>query len=284
MRYVLLPVLFIGLMPMSHAQIPNGGFESWYSNVNYMEPTAWWTSNMVTYAMSGAASCVPGAPGAVGNYHMEITSMNAGNIVEIGRATCGNEATGQPGFPYAARPTHFTGQVQYAPQGGDVGQVHAALWGWNSQMTGREVIGVATYNITTPIGAWQSFSVPFTYFSANMPDTAKVFLNASGNTPVHGTVLRVDDLAFSEVVGLEERHSAPVLSVFPSPATDLVTIVSTEWLAHIAAFNVNGQLVWEQGVNGPQATMDIAAWPSGVYALRCTAPDGRWGVHRVVRE
>ncbi|MBK8340319.1 MAG: hypothetical protein IPK99_10180 [Flavobacteriales bacterium] len=177
-----------------HAQIPNGGFESWYNNVNYMEPTGWWTTNAVTYALAGTPSCLQSTPGALGNYHIAITSMTVGSIVEIGRATCGNELTGEPGFPFVGLPATFNGQVEYAPQGGDVGQVHAALWGWNSNMTSREVIAVATYNITAPISSWQSFSIPFTYLTQNMPDTARVFIVASGTTPVDGTTLRVDDL------------------------------------------------------------------------------------------
>lgn len=269
---------------MAAAQIPNGGFETWTNNVNYMEPANWWTTNAVTHLLAGTASCVPGSPGAVGNHHIAITSMTAGTIVEVGRATCGNELTGYPGFPYAARPATFEGQVQYAPQGGDAAMVHAALWGWNSQMTAREVIAVATFNITSAIPAWQPFSIPFTYLSTNMPDTARVFIEASMNTPVDGTTILVDDLHFDGAVGMMEHGPVSGFIVQPNPVIDRTLVSATEPLDRVTVMDVEGRVVLDRRVNGLGAAFDTDGWVPGLYAVRIATPDGRTALRRLVKQ
>ncbi|HQW87568.1 MAG TPA: hypothetical protein PLH93_10300 [Flavobacteriales bacterium] len=278
---LLIPALLTA--SLASAQIPNGGFENWTNNVNYMEPADWWTTNAVTHLLAGTASCVPGTPGAVGNHHIAITSMTAGTIVEVGRATCGNELTGYPGFPYAARPATFEGQVQYAPQGGDAAMVHAALWGWNSQMTAREVIAVATFNITAAIPTWQSFSIPFSYLSSNTPDTARVFIEASMNTPVDGTTILVDDLHFDGAVGVMELEPVAGLSVQPNPVADHAWVTATEPLTHVTVQDADGRVVLDRPVNALGTDLDVDGWVPGLYAVRVFATDGRTGVRRLVK-
>lgn len=266
------------------AQIPNGGFENWYSNVNYMEPSNWWTTNMVTYQVAGAASCLQGTPGAVGNYHMEVTSMTAGSIVEGGRATCGNEFTGYPGFAYAARPVTFEGQVQYAPQGGDVGRVHVALWGWNSQMTAREVIGVATYNVTGPIATWQPFSVPFTYLSASMPDTARVFIEASGNNPVDGTTIRVDDLGFGTLQSVQEQGGVEGFTIQASALTEELRVNATERIEDVIIQDLSGRALLREVVGGTSGAVSLVQLPAGMYMVSVRTMDGRSATLRIVKD
>ncbi len=284
MRTILPLTCALALAISTHAQIPNGGFESWYSNVNYMEPTGWWTTNAVTYSLSGLASCEQGSPGAVGASYIQVTSRDVGSIVEIGRTTCGNEITGYPGFVYAARPATFDGQVRYAPQGGDVGQVHAALWGWNAQMTAREVIAVATYNITLPIASWQAFSVPFTYLSSAMPDTARVFIVASGNTPVDGSSISVDDLSFAGANGLGEQGPISDVLVYPSPAVDQLNITADEQLVEVWLSDPSGRELYRAKLNAASAVVDIAHLAAGTYLAHFRTADRRQVSRRFLKE
>lgn len=284
MRNILPLTCALALAISSHAQIPNGGFESWYSNVNYMEPTDWWTTNAVTYTLAQVTSCDEGTPGAVGASYIQVTSRDVGSIVEIGRTTCGNEITGYPGFAYAARPATFDGQVRYAPQGGDVGQVHAALWGWNAQMTAREVIAVATYNITVPIGSWQAFSIPFTYLSSAMPDTARVFIVASGNTPVDGSSISVDDLGFGGTNGHGEQDPIRGLLVHPSPAVDRLNVIADELLVEVWLSDPSGRELYRTKLNATSAVVDIAQLPVGTYLVHLRSSDGLQVTRRFMKE
>src|SRR5688572_8189549 len=186
MRTTLLCLAALAFTTSALAQIPNGGFESWYSNVNYMEPTGWWTRNAVTFSIDSVVSVEQGTPGVVGTYYLKATSRDLGNFgVEMGQATLGDPMLGFPGAPYTQRPTAFTGQWQYHPQGNDMGgYVHMSLTRWNEDEGQREVIGVATSMASMPITSWQTFSVALTYLSNNYPDTLSVHIIASGNNPV----------------------------------------------------------------------------------------------------
>ena len=77
--------------------------------------------------------------------------------------------------------------------------------------------------------------------------------------------------------GLSELDSGRV-AVFPQPAKDLVTIerASTQAAQRVRLFDALGRSVfstnWAEG--RAQLTIDIAALPTGSYALRCEAMDG----------
>lgn len=263
------------------AQIPNGSFENWYSNVNYLEPSDWWTTNMVTYQLAGAASCVQGSPGAVGSHYIEITSMTAGSIVEVGRTTCGDEFTGFPGFPFAQRPATFNGQLQYFPQGADQGQVYMTLTRWVPG-TGRTVVATAVNNIMAPISGWQSFATPFTYLNGDTPDSARVFLLASMNTPVNGTSLWVDDLHVAGSVGLIELAQVPGLEVLPMGDGSLI-VRATDPIQQVVVYDMAGRQVMRSGGGTDQQMLSMAGLSSGAYTIVVRLVDGRAGARRIVK-
>lgn len=265
----------------TYAQIPNGGFENWYSNVNYLEPSDWWTTNMVTYQVAGAASCVQGSPGAVGSHYVAITSMTAGSIVEVGRMTCGDESTGFPGFPFGQRPATFNGQLQYVPQGADQGQVYMTLTRWVPG-TGRTVVATAVNNITTPINGWQTFTTPFTYLNGDTPDSARVFLLASMNTPVNGTSLWVDDLHVAGSVGMSELAQVPGLDVLPQ-GDGSVVVRATDPIQQVIAYDMGGRQVVQAGGGSTQQSLAVGNLPSGAYTIVVRLVDGRAGARRIVK-
>lgn len=263
------------------AQIPNGSFENWYSNVNYLEPSDWWSTNMVTYQVAGAASCVQGAPGAVGSHYVAITSLTAGSIVEVGRMTCGDEFTGFPGFPFTLRPATFNGQLQYFPQGMDNGQVYMTLTRWVPG-TGRTVVATAVNNITASISGWQSFATPFTYLNGDTPDSARVFLLASMTTPVNGTSLWVDDLHVAGSVGIAELGQVDGLEVLPL-GDGSVVVRGTDPIQQVIVYDMGGRQVMQAGGGTSQQTLSMGNLPSGAYTIVVRFMDGRVGARRIVK-
>ncbi len=283
MRTALPLACAIALATTAQAQIPNGGFESWYSNVNYMEPTDWWTTNAVTYTLAQVTSCDEGTPGAVGSSFVKVTSRYVNNIVEIGRMTCGDEMTGYPGFAYTGRPATFNGQYQYFPQGGDAGQIHTALWKWNPLTPGLEVIGVATLNISTTVNGWQPFSVPFNYLTNDYPDTARVFLVASGNTPVDGSSLWVDDLSYGGANEVQEQGSIPGLQLYPSPATDRLFISAADQLTQVTVCDLSGRELHKAAPNAVSTVVEVGGMAEGVYVVHLRSANGSQAIQRFVK-
>ncbi|MBP6698543.1 MAG: T9SS type A sorting domain-containing protein [Flavobacteriales bacterium] len=284
MRTILPLTCALALAISTHAQIPNGGFESWYSNVNYMEPTDWWTTNAVTYTLAQVTSCDEGTPGAVGSSYIKVTSRYVGNIVEIGRVTCGDEMTGYPGFAFTGRPATFNGQYQYFPQGNDVGQIHTALWKWNPLIPGLEVVAVATLNITTTVNGWQPFSVPFSYLSTDYPDTARVFLIASGNTPVDGSSIWVDDLSYGGANDVQEQGGIAGLRIYPSPAVDQLSISAADRITEVTVSDLSGRELYKAAPNVNSSIFEIAHLSEGVYIVHLRSANGSQAIQRFVKE
>ncbi len=283
MRTFIFPLAFAGSFA-GFAQIPNGGFESWYNSGSFMEPTSWWTPNMVTHSLYGVLAAEQGTPAPEGNTFMKVSSRFVGNIVENGRITCGNEFTGYPGVPFSQRPQSFNGMVQYHPQGNDAGQVHMALMKWDPVLMGSTVVANAVLQFPSAISSWQPFSVDFLYYSTEIPDTARITVVASNSTPVDGTSIWVDDLHVQGGVGISEYDVIAGLTLFPTPASEFIHLVASEPIASVAIRDLSGRLVHEELVMGERVSIDVTRLGTGFYAATFTTSDGRSGTRRFVRE
>ncbi len=216
MRTSLLP---FALFPfIASAQIPNGGFENWVDQGGYLDPVGWLTYNEIPTV--GGTPVEQGAPGIPGNFHVSITTRQAagGGIAVQGWASAGASAM-NAGFPYAARPALLTGQWQYGIQPTDLGQVLVALSRWNSGTSSTELIAMGELEVMGTLSNWQSFSIPLVYFSNDLPDTAYIEIVSSieFSNPVVGSFVKVDDLAFSGSVGLDELGPQAQIHLFPNP-------------------------------------------------------------------
>ena len=83
-----------------------------------------------------------------------------------------------------------------------------------------------------------------------------------------------------------EEHDLPEESfatIHPNPATATVTIVG-EGLRQIEITDMLGQRVATHQAEGPQATIDISALPTGIYFVGITDENGKRCVRKVVKE
>ncbi len=83
-----------------------------------------------------------------------------------------------------------------------------------------------------------------------------------------------------------EEHDLPEESfatIHPNPATATVTIVG-ENLRQIEITDMLGQRVATHQAEGPQATIDISALPTGIYFVGITDENGKRCVRKVVKE
>lgn len=80
--------------------------------------------------------------------------------------------------------------------------------------------------------------------------------------------------AYFPTVGIEELASADV-SVYPNPATDLVTVsLETAVNGAVKVYNAEGQLVLTQTINGTQATVATSTLPAGTYFVHTIENNG----------
>jgi hypothetical protein len=266
-------------MAQAIAQIPNAGFENWVDQGGYIEPANWNTYNDVITPQGYFITVEAGSPGAVGAYHAVLTSRTT----QSGTTIQGWMSTG---FTFSERPATLTGQWQYGIQSSDTGEVVIALTGPNDITGESEMIAYGTLEVTGSLGTWTSFSVPFTYFSNATPDTAYIVFAASKDflAPVDGSFMKVDDLAFTGAVGLDDTATLPRFSLYPSPTSDMLHIAGEQHITDVIMMDVTGRMILQHAVQAERAQLDVQHLRAGRYFLIVTAIDGTRSVRSFVKE
>lgn len=268
------------------AQIPNAGFENWSTTSGYAEPDNWSTLNSLTSALS-IYTAQKGTPGNPGASFLKLTSRSAGLGVVPGIAVTGTINTTtmsvSGGFPYTARPANLTGAWQYmAMSNTDQGVVATYLTKWNIAAAKRDTVAYALNPLVGMEMAWVNFSIPLTYVSNTLtPDTAMVFLSASGLSPADGSFLYIDNLAYSGTVPTTGTGvgSTPGLAdnftVYPNPAKDNLNLSFNSSLPGnytIELSDLSGKIVTSRNAQIKQGdnklSLNIKTCAPGIYALR----------------
>ena len=102
-----------------------------------------------------------------------------------------------------------------------------------------------------------------------------------GGVAIDGTVTLIDNWSFTKVDALSTDDRATLdFSVYPNPATDIVTIQSKTAISNMQLFNSLGQQV----LNTNGASADVSGLATGVYVLKATDAEGNVGVKRVIKQ
>jgi hypothetical protein len=252
------------------AQIPNAGFETWTGN----DPASWDNLNSLT-SIVGVYTCSKGTPGNPGNSYIKLESKSVPLVgIVPGVALCGTinktNFTPKSGFPYTQRPLALSGSWQYQPSGADQGFILIAFTKWNTVSNKRDTISTNGYNLQGTVTSWANFILPISFTSSANPDTCLIALAASGQTPVAGSYLYVDNLNFEFTIGVNENKAVDKLEVFPNPAKDKLHLKTAALKDYnnvqCNILNYTGQLV-QQFKLSTDTDIDIADLPAGFYQL-----------------
>ncbi len=74
------------------------------------------------------------------------------------------------------------------------------------------------------------------------------------------------------------------LSVYPNPASGIVSIASSEKITDVRIVDVTGRVVLQRAVNSEQVTVDVSGLSSGVYFVTLRQVQGDVRVVKFVRE
>jgi len=181
-------------------------------------PVGWDNLNALT-ASASLFTCNKGIPGNPGASHMQLASKNIpGRGIVPGVATCGilDTATLQckSGFAYASRPLYLAGSWIYMAFGADKGRIFVLLSKWSSSNNKRDTVAFTDYHLPGMVMAWAPFFLPLTYQSAEIPDSAIIFLASSGSFPAEGSFLQVDDLRFTNDTTIDTTTATLALRRF----------------------------------------------------------------------
>ena len=279
-----------------HAQIPNPGFESWTTVGSYETPDGWDNLDSLTNALS-VYTCEKDTPGYPGASYLKLTSKTAGIYVAPGIAVSGKidiaSMAPRSGFAFTSRPANLVGNWQYMAYGADQGHIAVMLSKWNTSTSTRDTVSFTDYALPGMVMSWATFSIPLTYLSGSVPDTALIVLSASGTTPVNMSYLYVDSLAFSGSVPTTGfaavTPNTAGLSLFPNPSKGTTGILfnSTDVSnARILITDLAGACIFSQSekciVGNNRFAINTTHFAPGVYAVRVTNNTGSYTGRLVV--
>jgi len=285
-KYFLSTLSAVCISAAAIAQIPNAGFENWTSMGSYSNPDNWDQLNAMTSTMS-IYTCAKGTPGSPGTSYIKLTSKTVGSMgVMPGLAVSGtiDMATMKPksGFPFTQMPISLTGSWQHMASGADQGFVAVYLTKWNTSMMRRDTIGKGMQTLSGMAMSWANFTIPLTYISTTIPDSAMVVLSSSGNMPVANSYLYVDNLAFNgNTVGIKNIDNYLTgISVYPNPSAGNLTVELNALKSSsvkLQLTDITGKIVKEvsatEVLGNYKTTLNTTGVASGAYLLKITAND-----------
>lgn len=275
MRTPLLPLLCVLSLLASKprnasAQIPHAGFEDWAFNGNYADPVGWTSSNAITFPVLTCGQGITNAP--EGSYYATITCATVlGGAVVAGSLYAGSPE--HPAFPCVLRPAALTGQWEYYQQGGDYGTIQVGFTRWNAELGVREDIGSGLLYFSGVMPQWTTFSVPITYGSPALPDSAAISF-ISGVNLIAGSNLSVDALGFELSTGVAEANVPAELQVVPTAGG--LSIHARSAMARLRITDLSGRLVAQR--SGPSTSLSLEPLPPGLYVAGAELTDGRVAV------
>jgi hypothetical protein len=298
---VILLILFYST-GFAQDQLQNPGFEDWDQIAatptdTIREPVDW--SSLKTSDNDALSALAPvvlkrSSEAHSGAYSMQLSNV-ASFLVANGIATNGRihpDLVTTQAFtytdtlddrwnnPFTARPDSMTGWYQYTPQGGDSLQIKINLHkGFGKQPDDdfeNKWIAVAEFKSgLNTAGEWVRFSVPFEYFSDDIPEYALAVIS-SGNaySAVAGSTGLFDDLEMiynstsvrysphqpDGYIAVEGRRTLWIRNMTPSDFTE------------IRIFDITGKQVWSGKVHSERIDIIEANMAQGIYVVRLNGP------------
>lgn len=307
-KQILLFIAFSGMAIMTQAQttITNGGFEAWDTpTAATAEPTNW-NSNKTGggFANLGPQTCFQDTSSLGGGlYCVKVQTGSAfGNVVNGSCATGKIEAPGtnkaegyihtiasdtNNSMAFTGRPDSLVFWYKFSPQGSDYPSVQARLHVGNCYTpeapvnsnhpdSASNIIARAVWNgPATAQASWMRIAVPFTYVSGSAgvrtPEYILITMTGSGDQAggTANTALWVDEMKVTNTsTGINELAQLSVRPYFQN--STLVTDLSGQNLtgASLQLFNMSGQMISEQSLNGNEMNINTINAGTGVYIYR----------------
>jgi hypothetical protein len=242
--------------------LPNNDMEDW-TDVGTEEPDNWYTFNPYLLQL-GLTPITKSTMAHAGNFSVRMETLDLGGDTLPGVLFNSDIFTTGlfTGIPYTDTPSLMTAFYQYAPVGADTAGIGAIF------ISNGAILAQAYLTITATTTSWTFTGTPIVLF--NSPDTL-ILQVYSGDNP--GSVLHLDDLAFSGIsLGLQQGTAASI-SVFPQPASEVLNIAfsAAEWSgAYTRIMDQLGRVIREGRIEhgaGSVAQLSLMGLATGQYVL-----------------
>ena len=89
-----------------------------------------------------------------------------------------------------------------------------------------------------------------------------------------------EDITNIETVLTKDKE---IITVFPNPVENILTIESADEIVKILLFGVNGNLILQKEPEGQQTTIQLTTIPAGIYNLQIVTPNGDY-IEKIIKK
>ena len=262
--------------PFEGETFPNGDFEEWTA-FGSEEPQGWFTSNLFTQ-LAGGLSVTKTDDSQSGLWAARLESKEVTLDVDGAFSFLANgplsENGVQPLVEITEIPAEIGGYYKYSA----IEPADSAAFYMMMTSQAEDTLGEFEF-LMGPQASYTEFSFDFPVeaLSEIWPDDpVKVFIAFSSTkitdptyVPLPGSVLHIDDVTFTYLVGVEEvLLDGEVLKAFPNPTSDQVNISwSNSKAISYSIFDSSGRLILSEllGNSEQRVVLNLADFENGVY-------------------
>lgn len=272
------------------AQPLNADFETWqtyngtFSNT-YSEPVDWNSANECSeilnqLSVTQSSDAYSGASSVRLETLTGYIGVHINGVVTTATMICSATSGGQEGgSAYTTMlPDSIVGYFKNAPMAGDSAYSQIMFLANNDQDT----VSYTRVDFTETVNEWTRFSAPITpATSGQTPEKLSLLFSSSWGDgskgeAVVGSVFYVDYVSFiANPQSVNEYYNNADWSVYPNPATDIVTIKgSANETATIEIVDITGKQVKLAAISGGRTTLDLDGLVQGMYLYQIKTLNG----------
>jgi len=254
---LILCLLLITINCKAQSGLSNLSFENWSNTIIGMAPSGWFGTTL-GQQNSGAQQ---------GSKYVRISgtspSPNLTGFLSLG-GFVGNSSNSF--VPYTQRPVSLNGFYRC---GGLAADDSVGLMSFM-----KKAGNIITYDylfFKTNTSTWTSFSMVYTYFDNQFPDSISIWamsnpLMMGGGPNAVGAYLELDNLSFSIGTSIEEGSIGSGYLVYPNPAVETLHILSKNPdAAYILITDMQGRCIEKKAIESENTSIDLKNFSKGYY-------------------
>jgi hypothetical protein len=269
---LLFSALLLTTFTVSHAQIPNNGFEDWITDGSFEEPAGWATTNgaVPNDLFFACTKSTDHFPAGVGQYSMRLESNLLFQQGGWGISVTDTFAYPfEPAFAIEGHPNTLYGYYKYDSQAGDEAWITLALFNNGEMLHTSQFRGPAS-----DVSEWTLFQLDIEDYDVADSATLMIF-NFYPTSQIDGpngnSVLWVDNLSFdSPITSIAENQEARQFDLYPNPASEMVTVDMGTMSAEgsiLSVYSMLGSLVMSEAPKGNRHHLNVSALHNGSYVV-----------------
>lgn len=159
----------------------------------------------------------------------------------------------------------------------------------DSAQCAEHIMATAILNFPRGNQEWREITIPFTYVNSSVEPKFVLLTfttNAIAGAGSGKDTLFIDDIEFiyKDHSGLSEYETRQhLLSVYPNPATDIITVSSPNLTnGEMKIYNIIGEQIMMHKLSSETSNINVSNLPKGIYMVRVTDQKGIVGTKKLI--